>query len=119
MKHEELNTDLSDTSTPTEPADAIKPAAAKQLSHIAKDIKISHSVFAMPFAILGGFMAAKGLPELWQIGLIVICMILARTFAMCVNRWADAHIDKENPRTAGRAIPAGRVTRPFMGGFDS
>ncbi len=86
---------------------------------VAKDIKLSHSVFAMPFALLATFMAA-GYDDRWPrweaLTLIVVCMFLARTVAMTVNRWADAEIDSENPRTAGRSIPAGNVTARFMAG---
>lgn len=80
-------------------------------------IKWEHSVFALPFALTGAMLAARGLPP-WRILLwIVVCMIAARTAAMAFNRWADAEIDLANPRTAGRAIPAGLVSRRFTIGF--
>ncbi len=86
--------------------------------HVARDIKLSHSVFALPFALLAMFLAAAydggQLPRWGEAGLIVLCMVLARTFAMTVNRWADAKIDAANPRTAKRAIPGGRLSRPFV-----
>lgn len=85
--------------------------------HIARDIKLSHTVFAMPFALLGAFLAARWagrLPAWGEFLLVVVCMVLARTFAMTVNRWADAGLDASNPRTAGRAVPAGRVSRGAM-----
>lgn len=99
---------------------------------LARDIKLSHSIFALPFALLATFLAAASstpttspatlnslvvtgrLPSAAEVGLIVLCMILARTFAMSINRWADARIDIENPRTAKRAIPAGRVSASFV-----
>ncbi|MBX3395783.1 MAG: putative 4-hydroxybenzoate polyprenyltransferase [Phycisphaerae bacterium] len=77
-------------------------------------VKFSHSVFALPFALLATFMAGRnmpgGFPRPAQLGLIVVCMIAARSFAMTFNRIADARIDANNPRTAGRPIPAGRMT---------
>lgn len=85
--------------------------------HIARDIKLSHTVFAMPFALLGAFLAAGSvgrLPGWGEFGLVVVCMVLARTVAMTVNRWADAALDASNPRTAGRAVPSGRVSRRAM-----
>lgn len=80
---------------------------------IARDIKLSHSVFAMPFAVLGAFLAHQADP--WsgffvQLILVVVCMVFGRTFAMVVNRMADRRIDAENPRTARRAFAAGRVS---------
>ncbi len=84
---------------------------------LAQDIKLAHSVFAMPFALLATFLAADHagrLPGAWTLGLIVLCMVLARTVAMSVNRLADAAFDAANPRTAGRAIPSGRLTPSFV-----
>lgn len=92
------------------------PLSARLLA-VARDIKLSHSVFALPFALLATFLAAASqgrVPSAAELVLIVICMVLARTMAMAVNRWADARFDAANPRTAGRAIPAGRVSRSFM-----
>ena len=101
-----------------------QPGFAGRLLAVASDIKLSHSVFALPFAVLALFLAAAApapgsvsgntLPGWEQVALIVLCMILARTVAMAVNRWADAALDAQNPRTAQRAIPAGRVPAPFM-----
>lgn len=77
---------------------------------LGRDIKLSHTVFAMPFALLAAILAANGFPGWTKIGLIVVCMFLARTFAMLANRYVDRDIDARNPRTAGRAIPAGKLT---------
>ncbi len=83
---------------------------------VAADIKIAHSVFAMPFAILAAFMAAAaGGPIDWrrfagQLMLVVLAMVLARTVAMLANRLLDREIDARNPRTAARALPSGRVS---------
>ena len=80
-------------------------------------IKWEHSVFALPFALTGAMLAARGLPP-WRILFwIVVCMIAARSAAMAFNRWADAEIDRVNPRTASRAIPAGLLSRQFAIGF--
>jgi 4-hydroxybenzoate polyprenyltransferase len=82
----------------------------------AADIRLAHSVFALPFALLGAFLARpRGAP--WpafgrQAAVVVLCMVFARTWAMLINRWADREIDARNPRTAGRAIPAGRLPAP-------
>ena len=76
-------------------------------------IKFSHSVFALPFALMAVFLAARsqGGPGAGQLALIIICMVAARSFAMTVNRLADAGIDARNPRTSVRALPAGRIQR--------
>ena len=80
-------------------------------------VKFSHTLFAMPFALLSFTFAVKGLPEehqsLWLVLLFVqvlLCMVFARNVAMGFNRWADRHIDADNPRTAEREIPAGKVS---------
>jgi 4-hydroxybenzoate polyprenyltransferase len=70
-------------------------------------IKFSHTVFALPFALTGALLAARGLPEPGRIFWIVMAMVGGRTAAMGMNRLIDAEIDGENPRTRGRAIPAG------------
>jgi 4-hydroxybenzoate polyprenyltransferase len=72
-------------------------------------IKFSHTVFALPFALTGALLAAGGLPSRLQIFWIVMAMVGARTAAMGLNRFIDAEIDARNPRTAGRAIPAGLI----------
>lgn len=74
-------------------------------------IKFSHTIFALPFAFTGALLAARGLPSLSQAGWIVCAMVGARTAAMGLNRVIDADIDARNPRTAGRAIPAGLLSR--------
>jgi len=72
-------------------------------------IKFEHTVFALPFALLGGFLAAGGVPAWPVLGWIVLAMAGARTSAMGFNRIADRHFDRANPRTANRALPAGEV----------
>src|SRR6201986_3061133 len=80
-------------------------------------IKWEHSIFALPFALSGAMLAASGWPSWSKIFWIVVCMVTARSAAMAFNRWADAGLDAANPRTASRAIPAGLLTRGFVGAF--
>jgi len=93
------------------------PSVATRLAAIAGDIKLSHTVFALPYAVLATFLAAGfggQLPDATTVSLILICMFTARTAAMSFNRWADAGLDVDNPRTAGRAIPSGRLSPGFV-----
>ena len=80
-------------------------------------IKWEHSVFALPFALCGAMLAASGWPRWDQLGWIVVAMVAARSAAMAFNRLADADIDAANPRTASRALPAGLLSRRFVGLF--
>src|ERR1700677_3408295 len=80
-------------------------------------IKWEHSIFALPFALSGAMLAASGWPPWSKILWIVVCMVTARSAAMAFNRWADAGLDAANPRTRGRAIPAGMLSRHFVAGF--
>ena len=80
-------------------------------------IKFSHTVFALPFALAGALLAARGLPGAQQLFWIVMAMVGARTTAMGLNRLIDAEIDARNPRTAGRAIPAGLISKGTTLGF--
>ena len=83
-------------------------------------VKFSHTIFAMPFALLAFVYAVKSSPEIlvdagaswWAMLLVkvVLCMVFARNVAMGFNRWADRFIDADNPRTAMREIPAGKIT---------
>lgn len=73
-------------------------------------IKFKHTVFAMPFAMMGAFLAGGGPPGLGVFILVVLAMVGARTCAMGFNRIVDRHFDAANPRTASRAIPAGKVS---------
>ncbi|MBI5015574.1 MAG: UbiA family prenyltransferase [Deltaproteobacteria bacterium] len=72
-------------------------------------IKFAHTVFALPFALMGMLLAARGLPGPGTVLGILAAMVGARTAAMAWNRIADAEIDGRNPRTAGRHLPAGLV----------
>jgi 4-hydroxybenzoate polyprenyltransferase len=89
-----------------------KSAFAK-LQLFAADIKISHTLFAMPFALLSAFLAAGGVPRVGILLLIFGCMVTARTVAMAANRLLDAKLDAINPRTARRAIPSGALSTGF------
>ncbi len=83
-------------------------------------IKFSHTIFAMPFAITGFFMALAnkgfGNETLKILGLIVLCMVFARNAAMAFNRLVDRHIDALNPRTKSREIPA-QIIKPTAAWF--
>ncbi len=79
---------------------------------ILKDIKIQHTIFALPFAVMSAFLAAEGLPSWRQLFWILMCMVSARSAAMAFNRIADARIDAGNPRTRNRALPSGAVRMP-------
>ncbi|MDQ3441011.1 MAG: putative 4-hydroxybenzoate polyprenyltransferase, partial [Planctomycetota bacterium] len=92
------------------------PSFPEKLSTFAGDIKVSHTVFAMPWAILSAVMAwdlVRG-PLAGKLALVVICMVAARTVAMAANRLLDAEIDAANPRTARRAVPSGKLSRRFV-----
>jgi 4-hydroxybenzoate polyprenyltransferase len=80
-------------------------------------IKWQHSIFVLPFAMIGAVLAARGLPGWLTLLWIVVCMVTARSAAMAFNRWADADLDATNPRTANRAIPAGLLSRKFVASF--
>ncbi len=80
-------------------------------------IKWEHTVFALPFALCGAMLASHGWPSAWQLLWIIIAMIAARSAAMAFNRYADAEIDRANPRTSNRALPAGILTKKFVGAF--
>ena len=80
-------------------------------------IKWEHSIFALPFALCGAMLAAKGLPSGRQLFWIVVAMVGARSAAMAFNRLVDAKFDAENPRTSSRAIPAGALSKTFVGLF--
>ena len=80
-----------------------------KLAIIFSDIKIQHTVFALPFAMMSAFLAAEGFPETEKLVWIIVCMVGARSAAMAFNRIVDARFDKENPRTQDRALPSGKI----------
>jgi 4-hydroxybenzoate polyprenyltransferase len=74
-------------------------------------VRVSHSVFALPFALVGGLLAMRVAGYAWsRVFWIACCMVTARSAAMGFNRVVDARFDARNPRTAAREIPAGRMT---------
>ena len=89
-----------------------------RLETYASFVRISHSVFALPFALVGALLAARLVPFSWmRIVWIMLCMVAARSAAMGFNRLADAAYDARNPRTAMREIPKGRMSRVEAGAF--
>jgi 4-hydroxybenzoate polyprenyltransferase len=80
-------------------------------------IKFEHTLFALPFAFLGAVLAADGLPTVWQIVWITVAMIGARSAAMSFNRIIDRKFDAENPRTANRELPSGKLSIGFAWTF--
>ena len=80
-------------------------------------IKVAHTVFALPFALMGAFLAAGGFPSLRTVFYIVLAMVGGRSAAMGFNRLIDADIDARNPRTRERAIPRGEVSKPMAAVF--
>ena len=76
-------------------------------------VKFSHTIFALPFAVIGFLIAIYSTDATFEwttLGMVVLCMVFARSAAMAFNRYADRDIDKENPRTAIREIPAGVIS---------
>lgn len=70
-------------------------------------VKFSHSIFALPFALQGAWLAAGGRPAWRTLGLVILCAVAARSAAMAFNRLVDRRLDAANPRTQGRELPAG------------
>ncbi|MEA1876878.1 MAG: UbiA-like polyprenyltransferase [Bacteroidota bacterium] len=85
----------------------------KKIGHYFSLVTFAHTIFALPFAFIGFFLATKlhDYPMNWTTFIFVIlCMIFARNAAMGFNRWADRRIDAQNPRTADREIPNGTIS---------
>ena len=90
--------------------------ARNRIRIVLEMIQFEHSVFALPFALVGALLAARaggGLPTWRQILWIVVAMVGARSAAMTMNRIADREYDRRNPRTANRALPAGELSTGF------
>src|SRR5271170_4644017 len=92
-----------------------------KLADLLGMIKFSHTLFALPFALLGAALAARG-PDGWHGRLqdwlgILLCMATARSAAMAFNRLADRSYDALNPRTAGRHLPSGQLSVPAVATF--
>jgi 4-hydroxybenzoate polyprenyltransferase len=91
-----------------------------RLRTVLEMIKFEHSVFALPFALVGALLAARaggGFPSVRQILWIIVAMVGARSAAMTINRIADIEYDRRNPRTAARALPAGELSVSFAWAF--
>lgn len=89
-----------------------------RLRTYASFIRVSHSVFALPFALVGALLATRVVEWDWsRLIWIVLCMVTARSAAMGFNRLVDAEFDARNPRTAMREIPQGRMSRREAIGF--
>jgi 4-hydroxybenzoate polyprenyltransferase len=73
-------------------------------------VKFEHTIFALPFAYVGAFLAVSGVPSAHDLWWITVAMVGARSLAMALNRLIDAGIDAANPRTAGRELPTGALT---------
>ena len=85
--------------------------AASYTARFGRLIKFEHSVFALPFAYAGAFLAEMQVPGFWRMFWITVAMVAARSLGMALNRLIDAGIDARNPRTAEREIPAGRLSK--------
>ena len=81
----------------------------KRLGTYLSLVKFGHSIFALPFALQGAWLAAGGMPSAGQISWIVVAAVCARTAAMAFNRLVDRQQDAANPRTAGRELPTGKL----------
>jgi 4-hydroxybenzoate polyprenyltransferase len=79
-------------------------------ARFARLVKIEHTVFALPFAYVGAFLAVGGTPSAHDLVWITLAMVGARSLAMALNRLIDAGIDVRNPRTAGRELPSGQLS---------
>jgi 4-hydroxybenzoate polyprenyltransferase len=80
-----------------------------KLPLVLRAIRFEHTAFALPFALTAAFVAAGGWPRAWSLAWILVAMVGARTSAMAFNRLADLDFDRENPRTAGRALVTGAL----------
>jgi 4-hydroxybenzoate polyprenyltransferase len=85
-------------------------AVAPLPARYARLVKIEHTVFALPFAYVGAFLAVGRAPSAHDLVWITLAMVGARSLAMALNRLVDARIDARNPRTAGREIPSGQLS---------
>jgi len=89
----------------------VNVVAAPLPRRLASLVRLEHTVFALPFAYVGAFLAVDGWPGLASIFWVTVAMVGARTLAMALNRLVDAGVDARNPRTATRELPSGALTR--------
>jgi len=85
----------------------------KKIKILLEDIKIQHTIFALPFALMSAFIASNGVPPSDKLLWILLAMVGARSSAMSFNRIADVDYDRENPRTKERALPKGRIRKSY------
>ncbi len=90
----------------TAEAQTLAPLPAR----FARLVKIEHTVFALPFAYVGAFLAVNGTPTAHDLLWVTLAMVGARSLAMALNRLIDAGLDARNPRTAGRELPSGQLS---------
>jgi 4-hydroxybenzoate polyprenyltransferase len=90
----------------------VTEAALRYPRLFASLVKVEHTVFALPFAYIGAFLAVDGVPGAHDLLWVTVAMVGARSLAMALNRLIDAGIDARNPRTAGRELPRGAL-RPW------
>lgn len=88
-----------------------------RLSNIVEALKLEHTIFALPFAYLGVWTAARGNPPWSVVGWVTLAMIGARTTGMAINRLVDLPIDRLNPRTQSWPVPAGKVSPALLTGL--
>ena len=103
------------------PSETARPSVsgsnASKLALTLSMVKFSHSVFALPFALMGAWLAAGGVPAWKALLWIVVAAVSARTAAMAFNRLVDRDIDAENPRTAVRELPSGALSPRYALGL--
>ncbi|PHX80891.1 MAG: 4-hydroxybenzoate octaprenyltransferase [Thermoleophilia bacterium] len=87
---------------------ATVPSLPRRLANL---VRLEHSLFALPYAVVGALLAVDGLPPIVELLWVGVAMVAARTLAMGLNRLIDAEVDARNPRTAKREIPAGLVSK--------
>ena len=90
---------------------------ARPLRTTLEMISFSHTIFALPFAILSAVIAARGWPDAATLAKILLAMVGARSAAMAHNRLVDREFDAANPRTVGRALPSGRLSVNYVRAF--
>lgn len=96
---------------------AVHPRPWQRVALYGRMIKFSHSVFALPFALASFALASRGRFDLRQLFWVIVAMVGARSAAMAFNRLADHRLDALNPRTAGRELPRGLLTRAQVWAF--
>src|SRR5664280_579146 len=92
-------------------------SAAVRPALFARLVKVEHSVYALPFAYAGAVLSQQRIPSWSTLVWITIAMVAARSAAMALNRLIDAGIDARNPRTAGRELPSGSLSRAEVVAF--